>query len=449
MELISIDNINYILGDYILNNAPIYSKGCRSSRDLVRTKKIDASKFSYVRKINDTWIKSDGKSVKFDKVIINATIIKTIPELNNKNEIINDDNGIEKAPNIIHLNDDEKFKDIEGNILEIETRGEREYNKIYFKVKDVAEKFNMELLQNIIIKENTLYKNNTDYKYFICEKKNNCDKSTCNKYKKELFLTYEGMLRVLFVSRNNKTTHFIKWATEKLFTIQMGTIEQKNKLVSHIKGVSYETIQELFSINARTLPCVYLTAFNTVKELRNIMNIDSKYSDDSVVYKFGLTKSFESRKNGHKSEYKKLEKFIDMKLVYFTYIDPLYISQAELEIKNLLNDYKLYPEWDNHEELIIIPNNLLKIIKTIYENIGMKYSGHTQEFNRKIEELNKTILEYEYKINLLIKDLDNEEIINNKDKELFEAKLNNKDYEIENLKKELRIKELELLLNTK
>lgn len=130
----------------------------------------------------------------------------------------------------------------------------------------------------------------------------------------------------------------------------------------------YETIQELFSINAITLPCVYLTAFNTVKELRNIMNIDSKYFDDSVVYKFGLTKSFESRKNGHKSEYKKLEKFIDMKLVYFTYIDPLYISQAELEIKNLLNDYKLYPEWDNHEELIIIPNNLLKIIKTIYEN---------------------------------------------------------------------------------
>ena len=69
----------------------------------------------------------------------------------------------------------------------------------------------------------------------------------------------------------------------------------------------------------------------------------------------------------------------------------------------------------------------------------MKYSGHTQEFNRKIEELNKTILEYEYKINLLIKDLDNEKNINNKDKELFEAKLNNKDFEIENLKKELRI----------
>jgi hypothetical protein len=134
-----------------------------------------------------------------------------------------------------------------------------------------------------------------------------------------------------------------------------------------------------------------------------------------------------------------------MKLVYYTYIDPIYISQAELEIKNLLSEYKL--EWDNHDELVIIPNNLLKIIKTIYENIGMKYSGHTQEFNRKIEELNKIIMEYEHKNNILIKDLSNERIIFNKDKELFESKINNKDFEIENLKKELRIKELELLLS--
>jgi len=448
MEIITIDKINYILGDYILANAPIYAKSCRSSRDIIRNKKIEASIFKYARKINETWILTDGKSVKFDKVIIKEEFIKTIPELNNQNEIINDDHGIEKAPGIIHLNDDEKFKDIEGNILEIETRGEREYNKIYFKVKDVAEKFNMSNLYKNITDKDTLYNINKDYIYFNCKIShtpvNNSSKTTI---KKELFLTYEGMLRVLFVSRNNKTTYFIKWATETLFTRQMGTIEQKNKLVSHIKGVSYETIQELFSINARTLPCVYLTGFNTVKELRNIMNIDSKYPDDSVVYKFGLTKSFESRKNGHKAEYKKLENFIDMKLVYFTYIDVLYISQAESEIKNLLSEYKL--EWDNRDELVIIPNNLLKIIKTIYENIGMKYSGHTHEFNLKIEELNKTIIEYEYKINSLIKDIANERLVFNKDKELFEAKIINKDFEIENLKKELRIKELELLLNTK
>jgi hypothetical protein len=58
-------------------------------------------------------------------------------------------------------------------------------------------------------------------------------------------------------------------------------------------------------------------------------------------------------------------------------------------------------------------------------------------------------MEYEHKMNSLIKDLTNERIIFNKDKELFEAKINNKNFEIENLKKELRIKELELLLSNK
>jgi len=171
MEIIIVDNNNYILGDDIIKYAPIYSKSCRSSRQLVRTKKIDVSKYSYVRRIKDKWIKCDGKSVKFDKIIINEEIIKIIPELNNLNQIICDDNGVEKAPNIINLNDDEKFRDNENNILEIETRGEREPNKIFFKVKDVADKFNKEHLQNDIIHEKSLYKNNIDYKYFICDKK--------------------------------------------------------------------------------------------------------------------------------------------------------------------------------------------------------------------------------------------------------------------------------------
>ena len=135
MEIIRIDNNNYILGDDIIKSAPIYSKGCRSSRELIRTKKIEPSKFIYARKINEKWTRTEGKSVKFDKVIIKEEIIKTIAELNNLNQIISDENGIEKAPNIINLEDDEKFKDNENNILEIETRGEREPTKIFFKVK--------------------------------------------------------------------------------------------------------------------------------------------------------------------------------------------------------------------------------------------------------------------------------------------------------------------------
>jgi len=331
MELIIIDNINYILGDYILNNAPIYSKGCRSSRDLVRTKKIDAFKFSYVRKINDSWIKSDGKSVKFDKVIINADIIKIIPELNNKNEIINDDNGIEKAPNIIYLNDDEKFKDSEDNILEIETRGEREYNKIYFKVKDVAISFNMTNLYTTLIGINSGYEINKDYKYYIC---NNlcestihyiyviCDKfNNYNKYKKELFLTYEGFLKLIHISRNHKfnntNIHIIKKWLDKFdilninnFNINLEDIKNSNKngyiyivtseLLNFVKiGMWRNSISSLYSRyityygNNINIQYFYVNnvrnvEYNTHKYFKNynISNelFDKKYYDDYIKY---------------------------------------------------------------------------------------------------------------------------------------------------------------------
>lgn len=60
MEIIIIDNNNYILGDDIIKSAPIYSKGCRSSRELIRTKKIEPSKFIYARKINEKWTRTEG-----------------------------------------------------------------------------------------------------------------------------------------------------------------------------------------------------------------------------------------------------------------------------------------------------------------------------------------------------------------------------------------------------
>ncbi len=55
------------------------------------------------------------------------------------------------ATNIINLENNEKFHDNEDNIIEIETRGERKVDGIYFKVKDVINGFNMLNLDNTII----------------------------------------------------------------------------------------------------------------------------------------------------------------------------------------------------------------------------------------------------------------------------------------------------------
>jgi len=63
---------------------------------------------------------------------------------------------------MLKLNDGEKFTDCDGNIIEIETRGERNYKQIYFKVEDVSIGFEMPRLQKIIIDEDGSYEENID-----------------------------------------------------------------------------------------------------------------------------------------------------------------------------------------------------------------------------------------------------------------------------------------------
>lgn len=162
------------------------------------------------------------------------------------------------------------------------------------------------------------------------------------------------------------------------------------------------------------------------------MNIDPSIPSDWIIYKYGLTKSFSTRKNGHKAEYKTITDLIEMKLVYYTYIDPIYLSEAEKEIKISLEHYKI--KYENHDELVAISPNSLKDVKKIYELIGLKYSGHTEEFNREIIKLNNKIE------NLMTQ-------IENKDKET-KLILENSNLITENklLIKDLKIKELEMQL---
>ena len=49
------ENKTFVIGDYVLANAPIYSKGCRSSRDLIKKKNIEDKKIIYARLKDNEW----------------------------------------------------------------------------------------------------------------------------------------------------------------------------------------------------------------------------------------------------------------------------------------------------------------------------------------------------------------------------------------------------------
>lgn len=75
---------------------------------------------------------------------------------------------------------------------------------------------------------------NEHYKYFNCEKVRKKEKKTSKNnaelvnIKKEMFLTYEGMLRVLFASHSPKTKQFIKWLLKLYLLYKLVIAKTKN-----------------------------------------------------------------------------------------------------------------------------------------------------------------------------------------------------------------------------
>lgn len=314
-------------------------------------------------------------------------------------EIVEDGDGnqeVENAPPLLHLDDGEKFHDVDGNVIEIETRGERHEDKIYFNVKDVSVGFGLPNLNIILTKSDSGYTRCYDYKVMFIREGLTISKS-CT-IKKCLFLTYEGLLRVLFVSRNKNATLFRKWATTKLFTIQMGTREQKVKLGAEILNTSPRTLKAIFDKYAANFPSIYLMSLGKVRELRETFGICENIPDDSIVYKFGFTDDLARRVIELESEYSKLPG-VTMTIGTFQIIDTKYTSEAESEVR------ETFTAWDarmkapqGYNELVALDDKQFANIKKLYRRIGDEFAGATRGLQNEIIELKERMKEYENEI---------------------------------------------------
>jgi len=407
MEHIKINNKRYVSVDDIFDKAPIYCKGSRNGRELVKNKELSNIDYIFAKKSDDEWIESTGKSVKYDKVFLKKKLVDKIDELNG---IKTEYNGIEEAPDLIELENHEKFQDNDKNIVEIETRGERKANNIYFLVKDVSKAFNMKTLCKTLIDERNAYHEKKHYKYFIC--KNGV--LNTNKTSKEIYLTYEGMLRVLFASNNNETDKFISWATHTLFTAQMGTEKQKRELSSKLLGVSTQAIKDVFASNSTKTPIVYLYLIGNANELLKT----DEYADDQMLCKYGCTEDMVRRSGEHEKKFNK-EFNTNIELICFSIIEAQFIFNAEQNIKTFFSANKI--EYKKHKELIVISKKEMTMIKDHYRMIQNSYIGRFKELNDQIHKLEIELNNKNHQIELLVEKHKNE--LKDKDIELLKYKV--------------------------
>lgn len=385
MKKFTIDNKKYYLWTDLKKTYPNLFTGCKNANIYITKKNVSSKNYIFAKLTNNKWTISDGSSKKFDKIfILESWFEKTYPDDENVKEIEKKDN-IELAPQIIDLEDHEKFTDNDGNIIEIEVRGERDYDNCYFKVSDIMKGFNSKNLNTTITNDGG-YKKNIHYKCFLLDRHILNGNGTI----KKLFLTYTGLLKVLFASRKGNAEKFVNWASKTLFIAQMGTTDQRNELVSNLLGVSVKSVKEVFNKTANSIPCIYLFSIGKVKNLKKSLQIDKKYKDDDFVYKWGMTDSLARRTDEHRRSFGKI-KGTELELVQFGLIDPQHISKAESKIKNIFNGMDLVLEHDTFTELAIIPSNKMKIIKEQYSLISTAYMGHIKELVEKIKEKDSEI----------------------------------------------------------
>ena len=175
-----------------------------------------------------------------------------------------------KRPPLLFLEEHEKFYDNEGKTYEIETRGEKTHKGIYFSVRDISKHFNLPNLSSTITHKDNGYNRDIDYKCFTIKNNNEPPK-------KRLFITYKGLLRIIFSSRVGNTDKILNSIINNVFTAQLGNIKDRTELSASLLGVPITALKKVLKISTTTFPCVYIFSLGLAKDLRSSMNISSPF----------------------------------------------------------------------------------------------------------------------------------------------------------------------------
>ena len=408
---------HYYILKQLLAYRPSFGYGFKTKpRNIIEKKKISTNDYMYAtfNKKENEWKASTAECKKAQLLLSQEwtdihyfQTTKAITTSSDKADGKADgktDDKYEVAPNLIELKDEEKFTDENGDIIEIETRGEQTENGIYFNVGDVAKGFGMENLSTTLCHTNNgAYSRGIDYVTFIQGILLNQQDAPI---KRCLYLTYAGLSRVLFLTRNGHTKRFQDWAINKLFTIQMGEEPEKKKLGAKLCGITVRQVTDVFGKNcADRFPCIYLLSLGTVKALKSVFNIDAATNDDQMVYKYGFTKDFVTRLNQHRLSYGKMEG-VNINVVAFHNIDMKFTCDAEGDVRMFCQTFGLKLKIDKYNEIIALSADQLAQVKKQYKYIGRSYAGSTLEMQNKIEDLT-----------MVIKDTNNAHLIYMKEKD--------------------------------
>lgn len=385
LKRFKIDERIYVLADELKQKRyPNFMISLRSTRQLIADFNIKEKYYLFATVEENDILKERSKEYKKAKVFLRTGWIKTrLPKddtydyqawLKARREHKNPETELanrEKPIPLLIVDEKEMFHDKDGNCLDIEMRGTRSADNCYFRLNDVAKEFGIERLHDIVINNITSsYTEGKDYKKLnrdntiingvVTNKKDN-EKTR----HKEVFLTYVGLLRVLFTTKNGLTEPFTYWATQVLFTAQLGTKSQRLDLCSSIMGVNRSVLKSVLSKTSYKFSCVYLMKIEKVE--------DFSPPEGHSLYKYGRTDDLDRRMSEHAKRYCK-----NITLIRFAVIDDIFNAEAEACMRKYFNEKKYSIESKGNIELVCLDDSALKDTVKEYNSIQKEYAGKYQ-----------------------------------------------------------------------
>jgi hypothetical protein len=373
-----------------------YAVGCKSIAQLIGKKQYQSIINGQI--IDGTLVVKEKRSYKHGSIFVDKAEIAELFDAHTT-EIVE----YPSAPPLLEDTDLVFFKDDDGDEHHVLMRGTRTREGIYFKVKDVERVFEMKRLDDILAKDHTRYEAGVDYQWFALTDENKVRIGQS----RELYPTYNGLMRVISVSQSGIGFKFKEWINELVFAAAFGTIEQKVKAFERSFNIDADHLKAIMSNTDGEISCLYLIDIKQTK-------------DERRVFKYGYTKHLRSRFREHMRKYGDT-----IELVKFSFVPEMNLSKAEKMIKEITLLFAF--ETDGEKELLALDDHELASVLLVYKSVATNYCGQLKEIVQKYESdalgVQLDVSEMKRAYDAKLHEATTRAIIANKDNEILQMKI--------------------------
>lgn len=366
----------FLLNDLVPFDREFFVGSMKNLRTFIVKKKVPEDAYRYAAYTETAgWYASNPGNKKAKVLISEEWVRNNFPKYTKKTS----DYKYKPLPPLVELEDHEKFRDQDGNVYEVEVRGEKTEDGIWFKCKDLEKTFQIDIRHNI-----NRWLQPNEFSLFALHPQFE------DEGRVKTYLSYDGMLNVVFLNRNPFTKQFRQWATRILFTAQFGTQDQRVDVAANILGVNAKLVKDVLGTCITNMPCVYLFEVGKVSDMAKVYPQIRKLTNGDMrgsIYKYGRTNNLYKRTGKHIETYGSMAN-TRLKLRFFSPVDVTDCVKAEGMIRGQFEPHHIALNVEDHNftELVIINQNEIGRVKTFYRDIYERFSSEVNKLLRQVKD---------------------------------------------------------------